>query len=93
MTKIGLRRLLVLLAVIVTAYFVCGLINGYFQNKRVLHRYAEVQKSYEATLKLNQELKAKLIRIREDDFIELTARDRLGLVKPGETAYKIIKED
>jgi cell division protein FtsB len=93
MAKTGLKRVLFLLAVLLTIYFVGGLINGYFQNKKVLRRYTEVQKSYENTRKLNEDLKVRLKRIREDDYVELTAREKLGLVKPGETAYKIIKED
>jgi len=37
------------------------------------------------------ELKDRLGRLKGDDLIEELARTRLGLIKKGETAYKVIR--
>ena len=36
-------------------------------------------------------LKARLNRLKSDDLIEELARTRLGLIKKGETAYKVVR--
>ena len=56
-------------------------------------RYAAVESRYMTLQKTNQDLHIKLDGARSNEFIELNARSRLGLVRPGETAYKIVKED
>jgi cell division protein FtsB len=80
-------------AVILAGYFMVSIIAGFFHNKQILGRYAEALKRYGAVIQRNQELKTKLEYVQSDTFIEVTARDKLGLVKPGEVAYKIVEED
>jgi len=87
------RRLLVLALGLFILYFCYGLIGGYFRSQALLVRYTLLEARYAALQKTNQELHIRLAGARSDEFIELNARDRLGLVKPGETAYKIVKED
>jgi cell division protein FtsB len=88
-----LRILSLLILIILVGYFFVSLVTGFFHNKKILQRYTEIQKRYEAVVRRNQELKAKLRQVHSDAFIEVTARDKLGLVRPGEVAYKIVKED
>ena len=73
-------------------YFAVVIIHGCSNNKRTLKRFDVLQQRYEKEVQLNQELKKKLEQLNNAEFIELTARQKLGLVKPGETVYKIIEE-
>ncbi len=45
----------------------------------------ELEKQIEQTQQINQQLREELIRVEDLEYIEEVARDKLGLVKPGET--------
>ena len=87
------RRIIVLLGVLCVLYFGWALVSGYFQARSVLRRYAALELRQAELARQNTELKIRLAETQSAEFIELYARDRLGLVRPGETAYKIVKED
>ncbi|MDR1998133.1 MAG: septum formation initiator family protein [Candidatus Margulisbacteria bacterium] len=87
------RRLFVFALGLFILYIGYALLNGFARNRAVLRRYAALEARYAAMTRRNEELKLSLTEAQSDEFIELNARDRLGLVKPGETAYKIIEED
>jgi cell division protein FtsB len=87
------RRLLILALGLFISYVAYELVNGYFRGRTVLKRYAALELRKSALRKTNQELRLKLAEAQSAGFIELNARARLGLVKPGETAYKIIEEE
>lgn len=38
----------------------------------------------------NEELRAKLERLQDPDYIEQQAREQAGLVKPGETSFRVL---
>ena len=82
-----------MLGVLFILYFGYELISGYIHTRSVLRRHAELEVRHAALVKQNKDLQIRLTEGRSSEFIELNARDKLGLVKPGETAYKIIKED
>jgi cell division protein FtsB len=87
------RRWLVVFAAAGVLYFGFELARSYFRGHMVWQRYAALESRYAELLKQNQELKIRLTEARSAAFIELNARDKLGLVRPGETAYKIVEED
>lgn len=93
MTDKQWRRISVLVSLLMILYFSVVLVRGCWHNKRIMQRYAEVQKQLARETELQRELQIKLEQVHEPEFIELTARDKLGLVKPGEVAFKIVKED
>ena len=83
----------VLLVAACVLYFGFELARGYFRGQTVWRRYAALEARYAELLKQNQDLQIRLTEARSDAFIELNARDKLGLARPGETAYKIVEED
>jgi len=87
------RRVVVLLGALFVLYFSYELASGYLHTRSVQRRHTELEVRHAALVKQNEDLKIRLTEVRSNEFIELTARDKLGLVKPGETAYRIIKED
>ena len=87
------RKVIVSLGVLFILYFGYELASGYIHTQSVLRRHLELEARYAALVKQNEDLRIRLTEVRSNEFIELNARDRLGLVRPGETAYKIVKED
>ena len=84
---------LIILAAVGVFCFGFELARGYFRGQMVWRRYAALESRYAELLKQNHDLKIRLTEARSDAFIELNARDKLGLVRAGETAYKIVEED
>ncbi|GBR76965.1 hypothetical protein NO2_1431 [Candidatus Termititenax persephonae] len=66
---------------------------GYWRGRELRRSYAELEARYAELLWQNEDLQIRLTETRSDGFIELAARDKLGLVRPGETAYKIVVEE
>lgn len=54
--------------------------------------YEELKEKYREEEEKNKELKIKLAQVTTDRFIEIAARKKLGLVKPGEVLFKIVEE-
>ncbi len=50
-------------------------------------KLAEHQAKIEQDRKRNERLEAEIQKLQEQDYIEQLARDRLGLVKPGELVF------
>jgi cell division protein FtsB len=87
------KRWLVILAAAGVLCFGFELARGYFRGRMVWQRYTALESRCAELLKQNQDLQIRLTEARSDAFIELNARDKLGLARPGETAYKIVEED
>lgn len=88
----GLKKLRFLVIIFFIGYFLVIITKGSINNRKVIARYNTLQEQYTAEIELNKQLKQRLQTINNDSFIELTARKRLGLVKPGEIVYKIVEE-
>ena len=74
--------------------FLSGEVLGsYLRGQKLKRSYAMLERRYNDLLRQNQDLQISLTETRSDGFIELMARDKLGLVRPGETAYKIVIEE
>ena len=56
------------------------------QNERIARMKAELRE-IEGT---NQRLERRIERLDDPDFLEQKAREQIGLVRPGETAYLVV---
>jgi len=80
----------VLLALCLLCYF---FIAGDFGLYQMWHQGREkkaLQREIEALRRENAELEARILRLKNDlDYIEKLAREEYGMVKKGETLYRI----
>ena len=80
-----------LLFVVMVVYFIFlirqDIIDNLELKKEIAGTGRTVEAEKSAALKTNQ----RLAELKSDDMIEELARTRLGLIKKGETAYKVIK--
>ncbi|MGM0438490.1 MAG: FtsB family cell division protein [Bacillota bacterium] len=80
---------------IVFVILVISIFNFYTNHKKIDNLEAEInnlsQEIQEAKEK-NEELNEKLVDVQSDEFIEKTARTKLGLVKPGEVLVIPVEE-
>ncbi len=66
---------------------------GFSKIQELRGRLQEAQVKLEETRRQNAELEARIARLKSDtDSMEMVARERLGVVKKGETLIKIIRE-
>jgi cell division protein FtsB len=61
-------------------------------NKDLRQSEVQTQKNLTAETKIAEELKRRLNKLNTNAYVEELARTRLGMIKQGETAYKIIKK-
>ncbi len=65
-----------------------GLVDNYLMNKRL----AELKSQNDEIAIENNELKRKILLLRNDlAYIETLARSELGMVKEGDIVYRLIK--
>lgn len=80
---------------IVLVIFLISIFNFYTNYKKINKLETQVhnlnQEIKEAEEK-NEELNEKLINVQSEEFIEKTARTKLGLVKPGEVLVIPVEE-
>jgi cell division protein FtsB len=53
-------------------------------------RIAETADALDALQSSNRRLETRIRRLRDPDFLEQRAREEMGLVRPGETAYVVM---
>jgi len=81
---------------IVLVIFVISLFNFYTNYKKIDKLETQINnlnQEIEKAEKKNEELKEKLVNVQSDEFIEKTARTKLGLVKPGEVLVIPVEEN
>lgn len=71
-------------------YLSSSLIRGLINNRKVIARYEHVVEELSREKTVNKELKQKIALTEEPEYMELLARERLGLVKNDEMVYKIV---
>lgn len=79
--------LVALVLVIFLAVSIANPLRNYFEQRAEL---AQLNQKIEVQEKEKAELTSELNRYRDEDFIKEQARTRLGLIEPGESAYRII---
>jgi len=85
-----MRGLGYLLFVLMTLYFIFIIRQDIIDNLELKREVRRMDKSITLEEKLNAELRAELKKLKDKGYIEELARTRLGLVRKGETAYKVI---
>jgi len=85
-----MRRLGVLLFVAMILYFIFMIRQDIIDNLGLKREEQGLQKSLAQERQLAQQLRARLKNLSDRQYIEGLARTRLGLIKKGETAYKVI---
>ncbi|HHX11084.1 MAG TPA: hypothetical protein GX729_06935 [Firmicutes bacterium] len=60
---------------------------------RVRNRLMQLESEIEYYMMLNTALEEQIETLRSDEYIEKTAREKLGLVMPGEVQYIPIKDE
>jgi cell division protein FtsB len=80
-----------LLFALMVIYFIFLIRQDIIDNLDLQKDRAAVIKSLESEKSLTLGLNDRLSRLKSDDMIEEIARTKLGLVKKGETAYKVVK--
>ncbi|HNQ17519.1 MAG TPA: septum formation initiator family protein [Smithellaceae bacterium] len=84
---IYLVAFLVVMALLIT-FGNRGLVDNYLMNKQL----AELKSQNFAIEKENNELKRKIILLRNDlSYLEHIARNELGMVKDGDIVYHLVK--
>jgi len=65
-----------------------GVVDNYFMSKRLF----QIKSENNDIAKENKELETKILLLRNDlSYIELTARNELGMVKKGDIVYRFAK--
>lgn len=80
--------------VVALALFVVAAVSGDHGLIHVLHLQTQQRELEQTTFQLqqrNEHLRERIQRLQSDDrYIEKLARERLGLVKPGEIIYRVM---
>ncbi|MFW5998791.1 MAG: FtsB family cell division protein [Bacillota bacterium] len=91
MSKKG-RYICLLIFLIIAGIIFYNFYSNYVQIKKLESNLRNLQDEIETTRKENEELKVKLKNIDDMEYIEKIAREKLGLVKPGETLLIPVEE-
>lgn len=76
---------------LLVAYFIFLIRQDIIDQVELNREHARLARAIVAEEAKAGELAERLKRLKGDDLIEELARTRLGLIKQGETAYKVIK--
>lgn len=85
-----MKRLGFILFILVVLYFIFLIRQDIINNVELKRDAARLTASNISEQKLTEEMQQKLKALRTNSYIEQLARTRLGLIKKGETAYKVI---
>lgn len=86
-----MRRIGWLLFILLIIYFIFLIRQNIIDNLELKAEEKRVFRNIEKAEKLAQELEVKAKKLMSDAYLEELARVRLGLIKKGETAYKVIE--
>ncbi len=96
MNKPGKETLLKILLIVVIFVFIFAGWKIYENYRTVKNLEQEIEQHRQELIEVRQqreELKEELEKVEDDDFIERIAREKLGLVKPGETLLVPVEEE
>ncbi|MDI3481959.1 MAG: cell division protein DivIC [Tepidanaerobacteraceae bacterium] len=83
--RFRIRHLILLFIMI---YVVCTLVAQQLKMMDLARQEAELKRQIEAAMQEREQLKKQIQLLHTDSYIEMIARDKLGLVKPDEYIYK-----
>ncbi|MBE3588476.1 MAG: septum formation initiator family protein, partial [Thermoanaerobacteraceae bacterium] len=85
------KRLPVLVVVLLFVYLALSFVAQYQRLEAMQRDLGQLQVQLEELQKRNTELREQLKQVQSDSYIEQVARQRLGLVKPGESRVVPVK--
>ncbi len=86
-----MKRFGYLLFFLLVVYFIFLIRQDIMDNLELKRSRVQLTWSIQQEKTLNQRLARRLEALQSDKYLERLARTRLGLVKRGETAYKVVK--
>jgi len=86
-----MKRFGYLLFFLLVVYFIFLIRQDIMDNLELKRTSVQLTESICQEKALNQSLHERLEALRSNKYLERLARTRLGLVKRGETAYKVVK--
>ena len=85
-----MKRLGFLLFSLIVIYFIFLIRQDIIDNLELKREEQRIRKNLELEEGLSGELENRLKKLKSNNYIEELARTRLGMIKKGETAYKVI---
>ncbi|KPJ69535.1 hypothetical protein AMJ44_03490 [candidate division WOR-1 bacterium DG_54_3] len=85
-----MKRLGFLLFSLIVIYFIFLIRQDIIDNLELKREEQRIRTNLELEEGLSKELGNRLKRLMSDNYIEELARTKMGLIKKGETAYKVI---
>ena len=82
-----LKGILYLVIAVLMLYAVISLVMVHRQTRQLQDRAATLQQQVSEMTQSNAELQYQIDHSEDDDMIESVAREKLGLVKPGEKIF------
>lgn len=80
---------LILLGLIIWLGYTFG--RGFVEHHRLSQEIAKLTNEIQALELRNAQIREEIERHRSEEYIERVAREKLGLVKPGETRFIILE--
>ncbi|MCX5726418.1 MAG: septum formation initiator family protein [Candidatus Saganbacteria bacterium] len=87
---ISILRPGIIIFFIVLFYLLYLILIGAGENLKLKEEKVHLLKSLSWEREINRKLKVESLQLQTDSFVEGIAREKLGLIKPGEVAYKVI---
>lgn len=88
-----IEYIILLVLIIVLGVIAYNFYSNFVQIRSLQNNIENLQREIETTKKENKELKTELENIDDPEYIEKIAREKLGLVKPGETLLIPVEEE
>jgi cell division protein FtsB len=88
-----MKKLGLILFVLIIVYFIFLIRQDIIDNLELKREEQRVAVNIQKEEKLSKELQNKLKALKSSGYIERLARTRLGLIKKGEAAYKVINKE
>lgn len=88
-----LKRIIPLFLIFILIVFTYQIFNNYQQINEMEKNIKDVETEIDDTEKTNLKLERELSLVDNPDYIERLAREKLGLVKPGEELIIPVEDD
>ena len=87
--KFKRKALTVIISLCIVVAFVLymGQVIAYWQAKSELRALEQKQETLEAE---SEALREEMVLLQDEEYIEIKAREKLGLIRPGEKIFKVI---
>lgn len=88
--KRGINKETVIIAIVVL-YFVFLIRQDWISSNELMLERGKLSRDIFVSEKRKAELKKEISLLNDDSYIELVARQKLGLIKKGEEPYKVVR--